>query len=133
MNLRRRSTRMAVLAVLAWLVAVVVGQCWLPHLQQHAPHTPHPLAAVVGGEFTVNADHAHFSDNSTPPCPLDMAAVALSRSDATIFAPASVVPAAGIVVAHAHPAESTGRAPPRAVDCPTCGQDLLTRYCLARR
>ncbi|OBK97211.1 hypothetical protein A5645_06705 [Mycobacterium asiaticum] len=133
MNLRRRSMRMVVLAAVSWLVAVVVVQCWLPHVQHGAPHTPHPLAAAVGGEFTVNADHAHFSDNSTPPCQLDMVAVPLSRSNATIFTPASVVPVAGLVAAHAHPAESTGRAPPRALDSSTCGQDLLTRYCLARR
>lgn len=133
MSLRRQSMRMAVLAAVAWLVAVVVVQCWLPHVQHHAPHTPHPMAAAVGGEFTVNADHAHFSDNSTPPCPLDMVAAPVSRSHATTFAPASVSPVAGIVVAHTHPADSTGRGPPGALDCPTYGQDLLTRYCLARR
>ena len=127
-----RSRRFAIVAVVAaWSIVTLLAQCWSPQHRHHTAHPVHPLAAVVGAEFVVNTNHAHFSDNSTPPCPLDFATAPAPRSESTAFAAdvASSTPVA--TAAHADRHMLAGRGPPSGL--PRSGQDLLIRYCLARR
>lgn len=126
--------RSAIVAVvLAWVVAAVAAQCWLPQVHRHAAHPNHPLATSVGSEFAVDIGHAHLSDNSTPPCPEQFATAALPRSATPSFESAAVAAAAGITGVPAYLVVPSGRGPPAALVSARTGQDLLTRLCLARR
>lgn len=124
--------RFAIVAIVAaWSIAAVLAQCWSPQHGHPAAHPIHPLAAAVGAEFVVNTNHAHFSDDSTPPCPSDFATAPLPRSESTAFA-ADVVSSAPVATdTYAHRHTLAGRGPPGGL--PRSGRDLLIRYCLTRR
>jgi len=129
---RRVWTRAAIAAVaLAWVVAVVAAQCWLPQVHRHVTHSAHPLVTSVGKEFAVNTNHAHLTDN--PSCPMQSATAALPRPVAETKAAAAVVPATAVGVVLACLIVPAGRGPPVALSFIPTGQDLLTRFCLARR
>ncbi|OBK24441.1 hypothetical protein A5634_03720 [Mycobacterium asiaticum] len=129
----QRATWLRFVIAATFLVVLVLNQCWHHQPHRQTAHPDHPLAAVVGGEFAVNADHAHFANDLKASCPLDIAALPLPRSDATLFAPNAVdtVPAGPHLDTGSGPA--AGRGPPGVLGLPRSGQDLLTRYCLARR
>nr|VTO97132.1 hypothetical protein BIN_B_01852 [Mycobacterium riyadhense] len=127
-------TRSAIAAVaLAWVVAAIATQCWLPQMHRHATHPNHPLVTSVGKEFAVNADHQHLSDNSTPPCPEQLATAVLPRWAAQASAAAAVAVAVGVAGVLTCLVVRAGRGPPAALISARTGQDLLTRFCLARR
>ncbi|CCK62974.1 Conserved lipoprotein of unknown function LpqS [Mycobacterium canettii CIPT 140070017] len=126
--------RSAIVAVaLGVLVAAVVAQCWFPQLHRHLAHRNHPLATSVGSEFVINTDHGHLVDNSTPPCPERLATAVLPRSDTPVFLPDVVAAAPGMTAALTDPVAPAARGPPAAQGSVRTGQDLLTRFCLARR
>jgi hypothetical protein len=126
--------RSAVAAVaLTWVLAAVIAQCGVPQFQRHAAHPNHPLATSLGGEFAVNIDHAHVSDNSTPPCPEQLATAVLPRLTTPSIASAAVLGFPGIMAVLSYLVVPGGRAPPAALVSARIGQDLLTRLCLARR
>lgn len=134
MNGRRIVLRFAVVAIaVTWTIAVIAAQCWTPQLHRLAVHPNHPLVTAVGAEFAVNMDHAHFSDDSTPPCPQEIATAALPRTDTPVFA-AEVVAAATVTPgAYDDLVVPAGRGPPRSPGLPQSGQDVLNRFCLSRR
>ncbi|MCV7078955.1 hypothetical protein H7I94_27520 [Mycobacterium szulgai] len=124
-------TRAAMVAVaLAWVVAVVAAQCWLPQIHRHATHSAHPLVTSVGKEFAVNTNHAHLTDN--PSCPKQFATAALPRPAAETESAGAVVTATASSV-FAHLIVPAGRGPPAALSSILTGRELLTRFCLARR
>jgi hypothetical protein len=122
-----------VAVVLAWVAAAVAVQCWLPALHSHAAHPSHPLVTSLGGEFAINLDHAHLTDKSKLPCPKQFATAVLPRSATPSFAAAAVVAVAAIAGMLADLVVGAGRGPPAAPVFVRAGQDLLTRFCLARR
>ncbi|WP_318187388.1 putative copper homeostasis (lipo)protein LpqS [Mycobacterium simulans] len=127
-------TRSAIAAVaLAWVVAAIAAQCWLPQIHRHATHPNHPLVTSVGKEFAVNIDHAHLSDNSTPSCPEQFATGVLPRSAAQALEAAAIAVAVGIAGVLTCLVVRAGRGPPPVLASACTGQDLLTRFCLARR
>ncbi len=127
-------TRSAIVALaLAWAAAVVAAQCWLPQVHLQPAHSDHPLATSVGSEFVLSADHAHLVDNSTPPCPEQFATAVLPRTATVSFESAPVAAAAGIPGILTYLVVPAGRGPPSVPVYVRAGQDLLTRYCRARR
>ena len=128
---RRVWTRAAIVAVaLAWVVAVIAAQCWLPQIHRHATHSAHPLVTSVGKEFAVNTGHAHLTDN--PSCPKQFATAVLPRPAAETETAAAVVTATAIAV-FAFLIVPAGRGPPAVLSSILTGRDLLNRFCLARR
>src|SRR5258707_7173473 len=122
-----------VAVVLAWVAAAVAVQCWLPALHSHAAHPNHPLVTSLGGEFAINLDHAHLTDKSKLPCPKQFATAVLQRSATLSCAVAAVVAVAAIAGMLSDLVVVAGRGPPAAAVSVRTGQDLLTRFCLARR
>lgn len=119
-------------ATVAFLVAMV-GHSAMLHSETHAPHPPHALLSSLGGEFAVNVGHAHLSDGSSTDCHNVFATAVLPRS-ATTLAELGVVASAGAITAVlANLVVPAGRSPPKVLPIALTGQDLLTRFCLARR
>jgi hypothetical protein len=116
-------------------VAVVagVGHCGPDLSGPRASHTPHALLSSLGGEFTVNAEHAHLVDGSSTACPESVAAAVLPRSGTASVALGAVMAVVATTGWQAQPAVLAGRGPPGALGTARTGQDLLRRLCLARR
>lgn len=126
--------RSAIVAVaLGVTVAAVAAACWLPQLHRHVAHPNHSLTTSVGSEFVINTDHGHLVDNSMPPCPERLATAVLPRSATPVFLPDVVAAAPGMTAALTDPVAPAARGPPAAQGSVRTGQDLLTRFCLARR
>lgn len=129
----RTATVTVVAIVLALGLAAVVAQCWLPQVHRHAAQPQHPVSTMVGGEFVVKGHHAHLSDNSTPPCPGQSAIAEVPRVTQPAIDSAAVAAIAEPVGAWTYLVVSPVRGPPPWQRSAITGQDLLTRYCLARR
>ncbi|QUR69948.1 hypothetical protein [Mycobacterium spongiae] len=122
-----------VVVAFALVGAALAAQCWLPQPQRYRAHPNHPLATSVGREFVVNIDHPHVRNNSTPQCAEHFAPAVLPRSAAPGFAVDIVAATAEGAATPIHPVVATVRGPPAGLDIARSGQDLLTRFCLARR
>lgn len=135
MNRRRPIwTRSAFVAVvLCWALAAVVAQCWAPQLREHAGHSHYPRSASAGSGLAVSGNHAHLVDNSKSPCPAQAAIAVLPRVGTAPSDLAALPAATDPVGAQAYLAVPAGRGPPSGRKSPDTGQDLLTRFCLARR
>jgi lipoprotein LpqS len=120
-------------AALTWVFALVGVGCGFLQFQPHAAHLNHPPATSLGGEFAVNVDHAHLSDNSTPPCPEKFAPAVSSRSAAPSIPSAVVLGAGAGTASLTYLVVAGGRGPPAALVSVRTGQDFLTRFFLARR
>uniref|UniRef100_UPI000C1F03DB lipoprotein LpqS n=1 Tax=Klebsiella pneumoniae TaxID=573 RepID=UPI000C1F03DB len=96
-------------------------------------HPNHPLTTSVGSEFVINTDHGHLVENSMPPCPERLATAVLPRSATPVLLPDVVAAAPGMTAALTDPVAPAARGPPAAQGSVRTGQDLLTRFCLARR
>lgn len=127
-------------ALAAAVAAVAVWILVLGHAEvRHGPATPHPshrshvLVSPLGGEYTINSDHAHLESPSVAHNEAFMTAV-LPNAPVTTMAAWSVliavVAAAGLFGRHVI---SSSRGPPRGVAAILTGQDLLTRLCSSRR
>lgn len=116
----------------AVLLLALVGHSGVLVPHPYEPHLPHPLASSIGGEFAVNADHAHLVNDSTTRCHVVLAAAVLSRA-ATPLVDLGTVSAAAVTAAVVSLAVAVGRDPPRVHGLVLTGQELLTRFCLARR
>ena len=114
-------------------VVAVVGHCG-PNLSgPPSSHTPHALLSWLGGEFTVNAEHAHLVDRSSTACHESVTTAVIPRSGTASVARGAVMAVVAITGWFAQPPVVAGRGPPRALGTALTGQDLLTRFCRARR
>jgi lipoprotein LpqS len=125
--------RLLIGVVAAVAVVAVVGHCE-PNLPgPRASRTPHTLLSSLGSEFTVNAEHAHLVDGSSTACHESVATAVLPRSGTASVAHGAAMAVVAITGWQAQPAVLAGRGPPGARDTALTGQDLLRRFCLARR
>lgn len=130
---RRSGLRLFIGLAAVVAVVAVVGYCWPDLSGPRASHTPHALLTSPGSEFTVNAEHAHFVDGSSTACHESVTTAALPRSGTASVARGVVVAVVAITGWLAQPPVVAGRGPPRALGTALTGQDLLTRFCRARR
>ncbi|KLO44703.1 hypothetical protein ABW17_08205 [Mycobacterium nebraskense] len=120
-------------AAVAWVLAVD-DQCELRGPGSPASHPAHALVSSLGSEFAVvNVDHPHLWDGSSTQCPEAFATAVLPRSSTALVALGVVVAVVALAGWVAHRGVLAGRSPPGAPATPLAGQDLLTRFCLARR
>ncbi|MCV7339873.1 hypothetical protein [Mycobacterium haemophilum] len=118
---------------LIWVLVISGAQCGFLQPQPHAGHLKHPLAMSLGGEFAINVNHAHLSDNSKFECPDQFVTAVPPRSTTPSIVSVVVLAVASIAAALTNLVVPGGRGPPVALACVRTGQDLLTRFCLARR
>ncbi|WP_264078777.1 hypothetical protein [Mycobacterium szulgai] len=123
---------MIVVATVAFLVALV-GHSAMLHSESHTSHPAHALLSTLGGEFAVNADHPHVFDGSSTHCHNVFATAVLPRPATTLVALGTVAAVVAITAVLASLVISAGRGPPQGRFSALSGQDLLTRFCLARR
>jgi hypothetical protein len=130
---RRSGLRLFIGVAAAVAVVAVVGYCG-PNLSgSRASHTPHALLSSLGSEFTVNAEHAHLAYGSPTACHESVTTAVLPRSGNASVARGAVMAVVAITGWLAQPPVVAGRGPPRALGTALTGQDLLTRFCRARR
>ncbi|KZS69258.1 hypothetical protein A4G26_26360 [Mycobacterium kansasii] len=103
------------------------------HSETHTRHPAHALLSTVGGEFAVNVDHAHLFDGSSTDCHNVFATAVLPRPATTLVALGAVAALIAITAALANLVVPAGRGPPKVPITALAGQDLLSRFCLARR
>jgi lipoprotein LpqS len=130
---RRPGLRLFIGVAAAVAVVAVVGHCEPNLSEPRASHTPHPLLSSLGGEFTVNAEHAHLVDGSSTACHESVPTAVLPRSATASVGLGAVMAVVAITGWQAQPAVLAGRGPPGALGTALTGQDLLRRFCLARR
>ena len=130
---RRSGLQLFIGVTAALAVVAVVGYCG-PNLSgPRASHTLHALLSSLGSEFTVNAGHAHLVDGSSTVCHESVTTAVLPRSGTASVARGAVMAVVAITGWLAQPPVVAGRGPPRALGTAVTGQDLLTRFCRARR
>jgi hypothetical protein len=130
---RRSGLRLFIGVAAAVAVVAVVGHCGSNLSGPRASDTPHALLSSSGSEFTVNAEHAHLVDGSSTACHESVTTAVLPRSGTASVARGAVMAVVAITGRQAQPAALAGRGPPGALGIALSGQDLLTRFCLARR
>jgi hypothetical protein len=130
---RRLGLRLLIGVAAAVAVFAVVGHCEPNLSEPRANYALHPLLSSVGGGFTVNAEHAHLVDGSSMACHESVATAVLPRSATASVRRGAVTAVVAITGWQAQPTVFAGRGPPRALGTALTGQDLLTRFCLARR
>jgi hypothetical protein len=114
-------------------VVAIVGHCGSNLSGPRASHTPHALLSSLGSEFTVNAEHAHLVDGSSTACHESVTTAVLPRSGTASVARGAIMAVVAITGWFARPPVVAGRGPPHALGTALTGQDLLTRFCRARR
>jgi hypothetical protein len=130
---RRPGLRLLIGVAAAVAVVAVVTHCE-PNLSGfRASDTPHALLSALDSELTVNAEHAHLFNGSSTACHESMTTAVLPRSGTASVARGAVVTTVAIAGSLAQPAVVAGRGPPPALGTALTGQDLLTRFCRARR
>ena len=121
-----------VLVVAVWLVTATV-HCGLLSLGWPASHPSQPLPTSLGGQFAINVDHPYLVA-SPAPCPhVKFVTAVVPRVVTALVALGvawTVLAVTGALAQHVVPA---GRDPPVALGTSLTGQDLLTRFCVARR
>jgi lipoprotein LpqS len=130
---KRPGLRLVIGMAAAVALVAIVGRCQPNLSEPHSSHTPHPLLSALGSEFTVNAEHAHLVDGSSMACHEAVTTAVLPRSAAASVGHGAVMAVVAIAGWQAQPAVLTGRGPPGALGTARTGQDLLRRFCLARR
>lgn len=119
-----------VAAVAVWIL--VLGHAEVRH-EPAVSHPAHTLVSSLGGEFTINANHAHIENPSATHHETFMTGV-LPNAPVNAVAALSVVAAAVVAVGlFGQHLISGGRGPPRGLAAVLTGQDLLTRFCSSRR
>jgi hypothetical protein len=130
---RQPGLRLFIGVAAAVAVVAVVGHCE-PNLSElRASHTPHPSLSSLGSEFTVNAEYSHLVDGSSMACHEAVTTAVLPRSATASVGHGAVMAVLAITGWQAQPALLAGRGPPGALGTALTGQDLLRRFCLARR
>lgn len=128
---KRRRTWIAA-AMVVVLLSLLGHNAWL-HGETRAPHQPHALLSSVGGEFSVNADHAHLSNGSFTHRDNDVVAAIVPRPSTGLVQVGVAAVAVVITAMLAGFVAPAGRGPPSLLTSVLSGQDILTRFCTARR
>lgn len=119
-------------------IAVVAVLWLLGGAVEHSRHAAvsldgaHGLIASASGALAVNGDHVQGDCGLSLSCPELAAVVVLPQWD-TAFLALGMLGAAAAVVCWSNRTRETRRGPPRGSFMAITGQDLLTRFCLARR
>jgi lipoprotein LpqS len=127
--LQLRSVMTIMVAV--WVLVGVAG-CWIVRSEPSESNPAHAFSISLSGEFAVNADHAR-PDCAMSACPKAFAMAVLPPSVTALVALVAAIVVTTIVGSAAHCAAPTRQSPPRGVLIALTGQDVLTRFCLARR
>lgn len=127
----RLRTVTAVVAAL-WLLAGAAS-CFLVCPERSASNPAHAVLTSRDGEFAVHADHARVECGQSPACPQALATTLLPRSATALVALWTAVAMATVAGSLARWVAPTRRGPPGGLPLVLTGQDLLTRFCLARR
>ena len=126
--------RLVVAMAAAVAILAIAGHCGLLRSVPQPPPSQ-SLLTSLGGELTANAAQPHLVDG-LPICKsskaLVTAALPKSAPTASIALGAGVAAIIGMALL-ARLVVPAGRGPPRALVTARTGQDLLTRFCLARR
>lgn len=121
-----------VIAAAVWVLIGTAG-CELVRSASPASDPPHALLTSLGGEFTVTMDNAGLDRSWSHACPKTFTKVVLPRPASALVALGVVVAGVAIAGSLAHLVLPAGRGPPRGLAAALTGQDLLTRFSLARR
>lgn len=127
---RCRSSAAAVVVV---LLVLLFGHSAMLHSETHAPHPPHALLSSLGGQVSVNTSHAHLLNGASAHCHNDFATAVLPRSSTTLVQLGVAAAVVAITTMLASLVASAGRGPPRTLASALVGQDISTRFCVARR
>ena len=125
-------------SVLRWAIAIVAAIWLLGGAAEHVWHaavtvdSAHGSVSSAGGAVAVNADHTLCDCGLSPSCLVSVAGVDLPRWNMAFgfLAVLAAVAAVGCCLDRTQPSR---RGPPRGPATPVTCQDLLTRFCLARR
>jgi len=130
---RRSGLQLFIGVAAAVAVVAVVGHCEPNLSEPRASHTAHALLSSLGSEFTVNAEHSHLVDGSSTACHESVTTAVLPRPGTASVARGAVMTVVASTGWLAQPPAVAERGPPRALGTALTGQDLLTRFCRARR
>jgi hypothetical protein len=125
--------RLSIGVAAAVAVVAVVGHCGSNLSGPRASHIPHALLSSLPSELTVDAEHAHPVDGSSAVCHESVTTAVLPRSGTASVALGAVMAVVATRGWFAQPPVVAERGPPRALGTALTGQDLLTRFCRARR
>jgi hypothetical protein len=128
--LRLRSV--VAIVVVVWVIVGVAG-CCQTRSEPTESTSAQALFTSPSSEFAVNADHATADCAVSQACPQAFAPAVLPPSATALIALMTAVVAAVVIGSVAHCAALVRRAPPRDVLVVLSGQDVLMRFCLARR
>jgi hypothetical protein len=131
--LRRPGLRLFIGVAAAVVLVAVVGHCGSNLSGLRASDAPHASLSSLSGELTVNPEHANLVDGSSMACHEMVTTAVLPREGTASVALGAVMAAVATTGRLAQPREVADRGPPRALGTALTGQDLLTRFCLARR
>ncbi|WP_082986654.1 hypothetical protein [Mycobacterium gordonae] len=120
-------------AVVVVLLALLFGHSAMLHSETHAPHPPHALLSSLGGEASVNTNHAHLLNGASGHCHNEFAIAVLPRSSTTLVPFGVAAAVVAITTMLASLVAPAGRGPPRTLASVLAGQDISTRFCVARR
>lgn len=129
----RRGLGLFIGVAAAVVLIAVVSHCGSNLSGPRASHTPHAALSSPGREFTVNPDRAPLLEGSSTSCHESVTAAVLPRSGTASVARGAAITVASTTGRLAPPRKVAERGPPRALGTALTGQDLLTRFCLARR
>jgi hypothetical protein len=130
----RSALAMAAIATALAMLLGLAALCGPLRSARSAANPPQLSLTTLRSELAVTVDHPYLGNRPSKPCQKVFAFAVLPQS------PASAVAMQGVVVAVvailgwlASRVVPAGRDPPRGLAAALTGQDLLTRFCLARR
>jgi hypothetical protein len=130
---RRSGLRLSIGVAAAVAVVAVIGHCGWNLSGPSASHPPQVLLSSLPSELTVDAEHAHPVDGSSAACHESVTTAVLPRSGTASVALGAVMAVVATRGWLPQPPVVAERGPPRALVTALTGQDLLTRFCRARR
>jgi len=118
--------------VAVWVLGGVAG-CWITRSEPSESNPAQAIFTSLSDEFAVNADHATADCATSPGCPQASGMAVLAPSTTILVALGTALVVTTIVGSVAHRAAAARRGPPHGALVALTGQDVLTRFCLARR
>ncbi|MDZ4232732.1 MAG: hypothetical protein U1C73_02985 [Dietzia sp.] len=120
------------LAIVCWVLAVT-AESGVMSSDTPAPHSAHAVASAPGAEFAVIAEHPHVYDGSALASPETVAAAVPPRGTTMLVALAVIAAICVLAGCRARDLLAAVRGPPGAAAVILTGQQILTRFCIARR